>query len=266
VRRAVRKALHGLGYELRRIRPRATGLGASAAEGSAGTIIEITGASGVGKTSVYRKLRPALKGQWDFDVDRAIASTESASEHVPVYWRLFVDKMEQKWRTGSFAGGRDSGRTFAKARHYIDVIEADMAAHEVAAARRCVIEEGVCFVFVRELLAVADSGAVGLAEVEALLANRAVVFLDAGANFVEENLRRRHAASPGSRNDWIHRLGPEATRDFVRLHLEHQLTILPLLERVGCPILRVDAEKGVDASVTAIVGFAERLIAARAAA
>jgi hypothetical protein len=263
----VRKALHALGYELRRIRPTATGPGASAAGRSAGIIIEITGASGVGKTSVYRRLRQALKGKWEFDLDSSFSSTESLSQYVPLYWQMFVSKMERKWRSGSFTGGRDSGRTFAKARHYIGVIESDMAAHELAAAaRRCCIEEGVCFVFLQELLTLAESGADGFAGVKALLANRAVVFLDAGEDFVEKNLQRRHAESPGSRNDWIHRLGPEATGDFVRLHREYQLTILPLLERVGCPVLRLDAAKGIEASVTAITEFAEALIAARAAA
>ena len=266
MRRTVRTALHALGYELRRTRPRTTKSGGSATGRSAGIIIEITGASGVGKTSVYKRLRPALKGQWEFNVDSSLASTESPAEHIPLYWRIFLMKMEQKWQSGSFASGRDSGTAFAKARHYIRVIESDMVANELAAARGCVIEEGICFVFLQELLTVADSGPCGFADVKALLANKAVVFLDADEEFVEKNLHRRHAESPGSRNDWIQRLGPEATRDFVALHRKYQLTILPLLERVGCPVLRVDTATGIDGSVTAIVEFAEHLIAARAAA
>ncbi len=255
LKNAFTRALRTADLELRRIEPRTAEQGPLTA--SSGRVIEFVGVSGIGKTTLARRLQGSLGGRWYF-VEH-VASIQEAAFRLPPGRQAFYDRLIEAKIAAVRGSGRHLYQQLSNLSTFSTNLLRDMAIRQAPVSRGFVQHDGALHVYCDEILIAGQADPVGM---ETFLRDRAIVHIVARRpETVLARIRaRRREAGEAKLNNYPGL--DDATVLDMTLEKDRQRRILcTICEEMGLPLLRLDAEEEPETNLRRIVDFEAQLLA-----
>ncbi|MBD3896243.1 hypothetical protein IEI94_10315 [Halomonas sp. ML-15] len=234
---------------------------------SLGSIVELVGPSGVGKSYFYNHLQPELEGNWFFRKEVKKISTYQGSsfsllndEDAALVENLLNKKYEN---IRSVKGVLQ--RKVALYDFFLKEMAADVYFRHTKLARGLFSEDGVTHNFSQELLwyheELTKEGAKGKYNVlQRFFDNRAVIFFDAPTSYIIKNLKIRSSQNPGAGNDWFYYAGEKEVTEFIERSKANKAKMHSVLQKYGVDVLTLDATESLETNKQKVLEFSASVI------
>jgi energy-coupling factor transporter ATP-binding protein EcfA2 len=221
--------------------------------------IELLGPSGVGKTTLLKSLEKCLPAAF-VSFKNAVKELQQKGCGLPELSRmdtpLFSSLMSGKFESqgNEVPQGLQEKRAF-------DFFSQNLSLHLTVplhlADRRVISDDGIFHNFSDAIVKLEDSDA--LEGVGRLLH---FISLTGSFEYILENLRQRHEETPDTLHDWLGRSGgnTEIIQNQVDAYVKRQAEIERRVSSMGCRVLRLNAEDGLEFNLTKCLAFLEDVV------
>jgi hypothetical protein len=256
--RGTRRLLERLGLRITRISRDPAALSRTV---TAGHVVELVGPSGVGKTTLFRHVAPALAKRWYFQKDIApfmYGGFRLDPEDACAYESLVSAAVAEVAERDVEVSARAASLAFR-----MRILREDMCVMAGTRPRGFFIDDGLCHNATRHVLARLEAGDRGM---ERLVRRRAFVFLFADrVETVVANIKARRLSSPPLYgNNFRGRSDTELAAMTVASDRDKR-ALLARLTGLGCRCLVLRAEDGLAANAARVLGFERQLVEGAAA-
>lgn len=249
-------ALRSADLELRRISPRRIDPGPLSA--SSGRVIEFVGVSGVGKTTLARRLPDVLGGRWYF-VEH-IPSIQDHAFRLPPERQAFYDRLIETKIGAVRESGRHLYQQLTNLSTFASNLNRDMAIRQSPVSRGFIQHDGVLHAYCDEILL---AGAADPAGAATFLKDRAIVHMVAKRpETVLARIRARRRKLGELRMNNYPGLDDATVLDMTLEKDRQRRMLCKTCEEMGLPVLRLVAEDPTGTNLERILEFEARLLGA----
>lgn len=248
--RVIARTLRGLGWELKRAQRSLAVLSAESAKSTAGSILEIVGTQGVGKTTLNDRVYHAIRDRWfargdvDFKGPSEVGCGQIESLHRDLYFQK-VERIRQE--------RHDPWKTVTLARQMSAIAFESLMISTQKYPRGFLLDEGLFKNFPDEVMEV------GAEEAMPLWSSRAFVHLRASDPTVAAERYTKRVAQRRESGAAQHEYSAAEVVARVESDTATYDRMCAQAERLGRPVLVLDASQSIDASVESMLAFESSL-------
>jgi hypothetical protein len=265
IKKALRKIFTTAGYELKKLPLQLNKI--ESKHRSSDKIVELIGATGVGKSTLFRNLQDDLRNDWFFKSQLKVEITKSRDHFnlLGIDEQVFIDLLlQEKYKNLNDFKDMNLAKKTSLYIFFIREMEMDVFARYTPLSKGLFSGDGLTHNFKHEILFLKNiNDSLTNFKKECLrniFKNRSIIHLDASTEYIINNLKKRSIEDHGSGNDWYSYYGQEGITQFVKDAQCNEKKIADIAQYYGSELLYLNAEEPLSIKKELIFNFLDKIL------